>query len=282
MPLRGDSSLECKEARELTRAFLSGGGVLERRPEWRAHLAACRECDAHYRETVEMIARLHRARRDGPTPEPARSVAESRPVRETPVEEEPPPRRSLIAPAPPARGVWRVRKRAGWLALAIPFVALIVFATIGFPGSDPRAASVVALQGEVALNDHYLAPGDAAVALPRGATVAAGAGSRVRLHDDSTELVLEGEGGLQCESFAPLRVRLFGGTLHAQGPCTISSAVGVLQNSAGALELRIEEDGLHVRAGPSGALFVDGKGRRDLAPGEELHVEARLAPMHVH
>ena len=46
MPLRGDSSLECKEARELTRGFLSGGGMLGRRAEWRAHLAACRAARA--------------------------------------------------------------------------------------------------------------------------------------------------------------------------------------------------------------------------------------------
>ena len=280
MPLRGDSSLECQQARELTRAFLSGGGVLERRAEWRAHLAACRECDAHYRETVEMIARLHRARRDGPgserAPEPAPRAAA------TSSEEERAPRRSLIAYSPPARSLWRVRKRSGWLALAIPFVALLVFAAVGLPGGEPRVASVLALQGEVGLNQHYLAPGDAAETLPRGGRVSVGHAARARLQDEHCELVLEGEGEVQCERLSPLRVRLFGGTLHVRGPCTISSALGVVQNGAEALELRLSEDGLQIQAAGAGACFLDVNGRRALAAGEVLHVEAHLAPAASH
>jgi hypothetical protein len=276
MPLRGDSSLECEQARELTRAFLSGGGVLERRAEWRTHIAACRECDAHYRETVEMIARLHRARRDGPEPERRESAL--REVDEADESEARAPRRSLIAYSPPARTRWRLRKRSGWLALAIPFVGLLVFATVGMPGLEPRAASVLALRGAATLNERDLAPGDTPVALPAGARIAAAADARVRLQDAASELVLEGEGGLQCEGFAPLRVRLFGGTLRARGPCTISTAVGVVKNPSGALELRIAEDGLHVRAGSAGASFVDGAGARVLTAGEEFAVAARPEP----
>jgi hypothetical protein len=268
MPLRGDSSLECKEARELTRGFLSGGGVLERRAEWRAHLAACKECDEQYRETVEMLSRLHRARTDPVAGVPERAAeAESAAL---------PERRSLIAFSPPrTRVAWRPRKRLGWLKIAIPFLALLVFGAIGLPGSAAHPASALALYGAVEVDEHMIAPGDPARPLARGSKIVAAASARVRLQDAQTELVLEGEGALCCEGFGPLRVHLYGGRLQAQGACTVSSALGIVQSAGGALELRIEEDGLHVRAGASGASFQDGGGRRALAPLEELQVGPR-------
>ncbi len=271
MPLRGDSSLECQEARELTRAFLSGGGVLDRRADWRAHMTACKECDEHYRETVEMLSRLHRARRDGAPAEPE-PVAESASAL-------PPERRSLIAFAPPvARGAWRPRKRAAWLKLAIPFAALLVFGAIGLPGSEARPASALALQGAIEVDRHLIAVGDAELPFARGSRITAGAGARVRLSEGQTELVFEGEGMLHCESFGPLRVHLFGGRLHCRGACTVSSALGVVQASTGTLEIFIDEQGLHMLAGAPGSSFLDGSGRRALVPGQELLVAPPQSP----
>ncbi len=261
MPLRGDSSLECQEARELTRAFLSGGGVLERRADWRAHMAACQPCDEHYRETVEMLSRLHRARRDG-------SVADPEPAGQ-PASDALPERRSLIAFSPRAApAAWRSRKRAAWLKLAIPGAALLVFGAIGLPGGAARPASALALQGSVEVDDQLIAAGDKELPLARHARIVAGAGARVRLAEGPSELVLKGAGMLRCESFEPLRVHLFAGRLECHGPCTVSSALGVLQSPAGALELHIDDDGLH----------VDGSGRRTLVPGQELLVAPPRAP----
>jgi hypothetical protein len=263
MPLRGDSSLDCKEARELTRGFLSGGGMLERRAEWRAHLAACKDCDAQYRETVELLSRLHRARRAAPEPDAGGA-------RESEAGGEALPGRSLIAFSPPrARSSWRPRKRAGWLGLAIPFAALLLLGVLGLPGKDPRAANVLALQGAVGIDDQLLGPGDPARPLARGSMIVAGATARARLQDAASELVLEGEGALRCEGFGPLRVFLHGGRIQAQGACTISTALGVVQSPAGELWLSLEERGLHLRAGAAGASFQDVSGRRAFAPGEE-------------
>jgi hypothetical protein len=275
MPLRGDSSLDCKEARELTRGFLSGGGMLERRAEWRAHLAACKDCDAQYRETVELLSRLHRARRDAPEEEAGSARATEAGG------EALPGRRSLIAFSPPRTpSPWRPRKRAGWLGMAIPFAALLVLGVFGLPGKEPRAANVLALQGAVGIDDQLLGPGDPARPLARGSMIVAGAAARARLQDSASELVLEGEGALRCEGFAPLRVFLHGGRIEAQGACTISTALGVVQSPAGALRLSLEQDGLHLRAGAAGACFLDVSGRRAFAPGEEwtLATPAPVAP----
>jgi len=263
--------LGCEEARELTRGFLSGGGVLERRAEWRAHIAACKECDANYRETVEMLSRLHRARRDSSSGVPERRAeVESAPLSE---------RRSLISFSPPqTTRAARPRKRAGWLKLALPFVALAVFGAIGLPRGEPREANVLALAGAVELDDQLLEPGAAPHALARGTKVVAGAAARVRLQDSDSELVLSGEGMLRCEGFHPLRVRLYAGKLEAQGACEVSTALGVVESSGGALELNLEERGLRLRAGARGASFQDVGGRRTLAPGEELAVGPPFAP----
>jgi len=271
MPLRGDSSLGCEEARELTRGFLSGGGVLERRAEWRAHIAACKDCDENYRETVEMLSRLHRARRDSSSGGPERRAEpESAPL---------PERRSLISFSPPraARSA-RPRKRAAWLKLALPFAALAVFGAIGLPGGEPRAANVLALGGAIEIDDMMLEQGAGPRALARGTKVVAGAAARVRLQDADSELVLSGEGMLRCEGFHPLRVRLYAGNLEAQGPCEVSTALGVVECSGGGLEVNLEERGLHVRAGARGASFQDVGGLRALAPGEELAVGPPFAP----
>jgi len=279
MPLRGDSTLDCKEARELTRGFLSGGGVLERRAEWRAHLAACKECDEQYRDTVEMLSRLHRARKDPAAPAPPRA-RESAPESEAAA---PAARRSLIAfSPPPARFSWSPRKRGAWLGLAIPFVLLLVFGALGLPGSDPRAANAFVLQGAVELDGQLLAPGEAARPIQRGARIVAAADARVRLQDAQSELVFEGAGMLRCEGLGPLRVFLYGGRLQARGACTVSSAVGIVSSTQGALQVSIEEDGLHLRAGESGAVFVDASGRRALAPGEERRIAAAFEPASGH
>jgi len=271
MPLRGDSSLGCEEARELTRGFLSGGGMLERRTEWRAHIAACGACDENYRETVAMLARLHRARKD---------AADG--VQERPSEVQDaglPERRSLIAFSPPrAPRPTRPRKRAGWLKLALPFVALAIFGALGLPGGGPRQANVLALQGAVEIDGQTLAAGDPTRPLARGTKIIAGAAARVRLQGAQSELVLEGEGMLRCEGFRPLRVRLYAGKLQAQGECEVSTALGVVESSGGTLEMFLEEQGLHLRAGASGASFLDVGGRRALGPGEELSVAPRSVP----
>ena len=260
MPLRGDSSLECTEARELTRAFLSGGGVLERRADWRAHMAACAPCDEHYRETVEMLSRLYRARTG--TERPAEPAAE-----------EGTGRRSLIAFSPPgARVAARPRKRAAWFKLAIPFAALLVFGAVGLPGEHATPASLRVLQGAVEVGDRILAVDADELPLARGARIVAGASARARLREGESELEFQGEGMLRCEAFGPLRVHLFAGALRCRGACSVSTALGVVQSTGGALEMRIVEDGLHVRAAAPGASFLDGSGRRELAVGEELHV----------
>jgi hypothetical protein len=272
MPLRGDSSLECQEAREMTRAFLSGGGALERRAEWRAHLAACKECDEQYHDTVEMLSRLHRARRDGAAPAdgPAESAQSA--------SDAPPDRRSLIAfTGPRVRVGWRPRKRGGWLGLALPCVALLVLGIIGLPGEEPRAATALALSGAVEVDGRLLGTGDPARALARGSMIVVGESARVRVQDARGEFVLAGEGALRCEGYAPLRARLYGGRLEALGECTVSTAAGVLQSGAGALEVRIDEQGLHVRAGSPGASFQDGNGRRALEPGVELQLATPAA-----
>jgi len=260
MPLRGDSSLECTEARELTRAFLSGGGVLGRRADWRAHMAACQPCDQHYRETVEMLSRLYRARAGTQrVEEPAAEAATGR--------------RSLIAFSPPAaRAGMRPRKRAAWLKLAIPFAALLVFGAIGLPGEPKSPASLLVLQGAVEVDDRILAVGSDEIPLARGARIVAAAAARLRLCEGPSEMEFTGEGMLRCEGFGPLRVHLFAGGLACRGACSVSTALGVVQSTGGALELRLVEDGLHVRAGAGGACFLDGSGRRELAVGEELHV----------
>jgi len=273
MPLRGDSSLDCEEARELTRGFLSGGGMLDRRAEWRAHLAACQECDEQYRETVEMLSRLHRARREAHESEGDTAQAPELP------ETAQAGRRSLIAFSPaPLRLFRRPRKRAGWLALAIPFAALLVFGALGLPGEEPRAANARALQGAIEVDEQLLGAGDPARGIAPGSLVVAAAASRVRLQDERSELVLEGEGMLRCQGFGPLRVHLYGGHLAAQGECRVSTAVGVVHSAAGALELWIEASGLRIRAGPEGASFQDGSGLRPLAPGAELTVPTPAVP----
>ncbi|MBK7645549.1 MAG: hypothetical protein IPJ19_21370 [Planctomycetes bacterium] len=280
MPLRGDSTLDCKEARELTRGFLSGGGALDRRAEWRAHLAACRECDEHYRDTVEMLSRLHRARKGGPEI-PSAPGAPARPAQAQ--TEEPPARRSLIAFSPPPTRVrWKPRKRGGWLALALPFVALAVFGAIGLPGNEVREANALALYGAVEVDQHMIAPGDAARALVRGSQIVVAEKARVRVQDEHSELVLEGEGALQCESFRPLRVRLFGGHLEGHGACTVSTAVGLVECPSGVLEMGIDAEGLYVRPLASGASFRDAAGLRALAPGEEFRARLSLDPATQH
>jgi hypothetical protein len=281
MPLRGDSTLDCKEARELTRGFLSGGGVLERRAEWRAHLVACKECDEQYRDTVEMLSRLHRARKEplGPAPERERA----RELAQASETAAPPARRSLIAFSPPrTRFSWRPRKRSAWLGLALPFVLLLVFGALGLPGSEARAANALVLQGAVELDGRILAPGEAARPIQRGARIVAAADARVRLQDAHSELVFEGEGMLRCEGLGPLRVFLYGGRLQARGACTVSSAVGIVSSTQGSLQVSIEADGLHLRAGESGATFVDASGRRALAPGAELRIAAVFEPASGH
>ena len=260
MPLRGDSSLECTEARELTRAFLSGGGVLERRADWRAHMAACAACDEHYRETVEMLSRLYRARSG--TERGTEPVAEAQTGR-----------RSLIAFSPPgARVGVRPRTRAAWLKLAIPFVALLVFGAVGLPGSETQPASLRVLQGAVEVGDRIHAVDADELPLARGAQIVAGAAARARLREGASEIEFTGEGMLRCEAFGPLRVHLFAGGLVCRGACSVSTALGVVQSTGGELELRLAEDGLHMLARAPGACFLDGSGRRELAVGAELHV----------
>ncbi len=128
------------------------------------------------------------------------------------------------------------------------------------------------------VDDQLIAAGDKELPLARHARIVAGAGARVRLAEGPSELVLKGAGMLRCESFEPLRVHLFAGRLECHGPCTVSSALGVLQSAAGALELHIDDDGLHVLAGAPGASFLDGSGRRTLVPGQELLVAPPRAP----
>jgi hypothetical protein len=182
-------------------------------------------------------------------------------------------RRSLIAFAPAAARVGaRPRKRAAWLKLAIPFAALLVFGAIGLPGSQTTPASLLVLQGAVEIDDQIQSVGAAELPLARHARVVAGAAARARLREGESEIELTGEGMLRCEAFGPLRVHLFAGALQCRGACSVSTALGVVQSSGGALELRLVEDGLHMLAGAPGASFLDGSGRRALAVGEELHV----------
>ncbi len=287
MPQRGDSRLDCREARERTRAFLGRDGALGERAEWRAHLAGCKECDTHYRETVEMLSRLHRARRDGIAERNAPAASAPQPERPARVEEsepELPQRSSLIAfSLRPARATgWRQPKRALWLGWSVPILALVIVAAIGFSGSDPRRTTAQALAGEVEAGGHLLAPGGEPRELEKGAKIVAAAQARVRVADAATELTLEGEGALALEALAPLRVRVFGGRVQAQGPCTLSTALGVVSSPAGALVLELGENGLSARATLAGASFQDGHGRRELEPGRELVVQAPLAPPAVH
>lgn len=245
------------------------------RAEWRAHLAACAECDAHYRETVEMLSRLHRARKEGFA---ARSGSErAAPARDE--QPELPQRGSLISfCVRPRPSGWRAPKRAQWLGWTIPLVALGIFAAVGMSGSDPRRTTAEALAGEVEAGGHLLARGDAPRELEKGAKVVAAADASVRIADAQTELTLRGAGALALEGLAPLRVRLYGGRLDARGPCTVSTALGVLAAPGGALTLELDERGLSARASAEGASFQDGHGRRALAPGEPLVFVTPLAP----
>jgi hypothetical protein len=73
-------------------------------------------------------------------------------------------------------------------------------------------------------------------------------------------------------------VHLYGGRLELHGECRVSTAVGIVESSAGVVELRLEEDGLRIHAGERGARFLDGSGAREIAPGAELAIATPALP----
>lgn len=244
---RGGEHPECAPVRSRILAAAASGAAIEDGPRVRRHLAECAECTEAHREALLVAAHIGRERRL------AREAAE-RAART---------RERLRL----ARGA-RLRPTSGLMlrTLLVPAVLILLFSR-QVPSEVSARAS--ALTGTYSLGERRLDSRTAPQSLRRGDWIVTDGISSVELSRGQLGHVFVTPGSRVCVEDPKLSRVLFGaGSVEFAGPCTITTAQGVVELREGAAWLHSSEGGVRVELGLGRATLIDAHGARELAPGE--------------
>ncbi len=248
--------ISCEEARRRIAEFVqrSLGGEAGR--ELRAHLTGCEDCARAYRETLATAARVGRGvRTEREAADRARRHRELKRL---------------------SRSVGETKRRPRfWLQLVLIPAALFFLLTrlplLG-EGSDLIALSG---SGEAHAAGTPLGPKGPEVELRRGDVCTTGPLSRAEVSDGETTLALAERTDLLVEHAGSRdgpRVRLLGGAIEIDGPCVVTTQLGVLAVESGSARLALDAGTLEVVCTAGSARLVTSLGTHSLAAGETLSV----------
>ena len=249
----------CEEAHTLLARFVEQALPRAEDRKLRTHLPDCEDCRTAYREAIGSAARLGRALRT------ARVEDERRERRSA--------NRRLAMGATGTRNPRFGLRPMLWLAAAV----FLLF-NLSRIWSDPPPLAVTWERGAVQAAGVDLDAGAPSGALGRGDWLNTGPDARALLAGADVDLVLAADSRLLVELADPVRVRLQRGQVSASGACTITTQLGVVELTDGAVQVVQEGPLLEVSCLLGTVTVATPEGVRELAVGERASLGADAAP----
>lgn len=229
----------CLEWRERTQAYLRGQGGDGDRDALAQHRATCPDCAQHYRDSVELLARMRSGH--------AGEVHES--------------------PASPAKP----KRKGRWLLIVLPIVLLLVWQTFGHRATQavPRLRCT---QGKVECDGRVLQLGEGSSALVEGSRVVLPEGASAELRLPRVQGELSGPLKLAVERLEPLRLRVQEGSLEVEGELRVISNLAELELNGARARIAVNAQEVRITSLGQGAKLTDLVGTRLLEPNREVVV----------
>lgn len=247
-------AIDCATAASLVRRFLAGEEVVEQRADMRAHLASCGSCQAQYRSSVETVARLARAPRDGGASTRVRG--------------------RFFASAAGSR---RARRFGLFF---VPAAALACVYLMTGRGTGSPSVELKVLEGHVQVGETILDTSSARMELVASQGGRTEPGARARIEAGATNVEIDPSTAFATERLHPLRIRLFEGRVTVQGTLAVTTHVGVLEITEGRVHVTLDERGLTLENVAGKLVYADRMGLQDVAEGELLWVPVAPAGRH--
>jgi hypothetical protein len=241
----------CVEARGRLERFLTGDQSLSEDRALHAHLARCSGCNARYRETLLMTARLERDRRERAVDREARLE-----------------RTQQMATA---ANLKRARTRR-WRAAVLPIGAVLVIAQLLAFVDGGASAQAKVEHGGAQVGEQLLDASTESFELARGDWLTTFEDSRLAIQSEGARAGLDGAARVLIERLDGLTLRLERGALEVEGACTIRGRFGLVEVSEGRARITVEAGNIVVENRAGAVRLVDALGSRAIEPGRLLEL----------
>lgn len=232
--------------------FVEQGLSVDEGEAMREHVRKCLECRVAYQQTIRSAARLGRAQREERLDEQRQRRALFR------------KRVGVEADTKPRRGMLR-------LALLPALFALLVIQMNRLSSANESGIRVTRVRGEVYAAGRTLTEEDPSVVVGRAVACATREGAEAILERGDTRFVMGGETMLEVELDRPVpRLRFHAGILQAEGPCAISTAVGVVEQVDGRASLQWLGRTLEITCLTGSMALTDAQGHHEVREGERI------------